>query len=472
MGTGRSFFERARMRLFVKFWLCFFALIAGSDDHALAQIDPLPVIDQQLRSSFPDVETMNAEALQRRLAQKDPPIILDVREADEFAVSHLKGAVHVDPKAELADVLRAIGPTLGGRDVIVYCSVGVRSTQLAERLRDELKARGIRSVANLAQGIFGWHNAGRPLAQGPHPTPFVHPYNALWGQLVTRQTLTAYTPITAELGPVKAAAFNETLIRLSSFLGVFVVLALAEGLRPRRVRMQPKGQRWLTHFGMLALATLLVRAVIFLLPLVGATAAALYAGQHDWGLFNRTDLPTWLEILLAVALLDLAIWAQHVATHHVPLLWRLHKVHHADRDLDASSALRFHPVEILVSALYKLVMILVLGPAVVAVIAFEILLNASAMFNHANLALPPRVDAALRLIIVTPDMHRIHHSIIRTEHDRNFGFCLSIWDRIFGTYISAPRGGQERMTVGLADWQSDDRPSRLGWLLWLPFQKS
>jgi sterol desaturase/sphingolipid hydroxylase (fatty acid hydroxylase superfamily)/rhodanese-related sulfurtransferase len=460
------------MRLFAKLWFSLFALLFGLAGPACAQIDPLPVIDQQLRSSFPDVETINAEALQRRLAQNDPPIILDVREADEFAVSHLKGAVRIDPKAELADVLRAIGPRLGGRDVIVYCSVGVRSTQLAERLRDELKARGIRSVANLAQGIFGWHNAGRPLAQGPHPTPYVHPFNALWGQLVTRQTLTAYTPITGAQTPVKAVGLNETLIRLSIFLGIFVLLAFAEGLRPRRTRMLPKRRRWLTHFGMLALATLLVRAVTFFLPVVGATAAALYAGQHDWGLFNRTDLPTWLEILLAVVLLDLAIWAQHVATHHVPLLWRLHKVHHADRDLDASSALRFHPVEILVSALYKLLIILVLGPAMVAVIAFEILLNASAMFNHANLALLPRVDAALRLIIVTPDMHRIHHSIIRTEHDRNFGFCLSIWDRLFGTYISAPDAGQDGMSVGLADWQSDDRPSRLGWLLWLPFQKS
>jgi sterol desaturase/sphingolipid hydroxylase (fatty acid hydroxylase superfamily)/rhodanese-related sulfurtransferase len=460
------------MRLFAKLWLCLFMIIASVAAPALAQIDPLPVIDQQLRSNFSAVETISAEALQTRMDQDDPPIILDVREADEFAVSHLKGAVRIDPDAELADIIQAIGARLKGRDIIVYCSVGVRSTTLADRVREDLKGRGARRIANLSQGIFGWHNAGRPLMLGQGPTPYVHPYNALWGQLVTRQPLTAYVPISAGQAPVKAAGFNETLIRLSIFLGVFTLLAFAEGMRPRRVRMQSKGQRWITHFGMLALATLLVRAVVFLLPLVGATAAALYAGQQGWGLFNMVALPVWVELVLAVVLLDLAIWAQHVATHHVPLLWRLHRVHHADRDLDASSALRFHPVEILVSALYKLLIILVLGPAVVAVIAFEILLNASAMFNHANLALPPRVDAALRLVFVTPDMHRIHHSVIQTEHDRNFGFCLSIWDRLFGTYISAPIDGQERMTVGLPNWQSDDRPSRFGWLLRLPFQKS
>jgi sterol desaturase/sphingolipid hydroxylase (fatty acid hydroxylase superfamily)/rhodanese-related sulfurtransferase len=465
------------MLLIAKLWLCLFMAIASVTAPAWAQVEPLPVIDQQLRSNFSAVETISAEALQNRMDQDNPPIILDVREADEYAVSHLKGAVRIDPEAELTDVIQAIGPALKGRDVIVYCAVGVRSTMFADRVRDDLKDHGVGRIANLAQGIFGWHNTGRLLVRESGTTPYAHPYNALWGQLVARQTLTAYTPVFAgprsiETVPAEAVGFNETLTRLSIFLGVFAVLALAEEMHPRRVRMQPKGQRWLTHFGMLALATVLVRSVVFLLPLVGTVAAALYAGQQDWGLFNMVALPVWLEMVLAVVLLDLAIWAQHVATHHVPILWRLHSVHHADLDLDASSALRFHPIEILVSALYKLMIILVLGPAIVAVIAFEILLNASAMFNHANLAIPKRMDAVLRLIFVTPDMHRIHHSIIRTEHDRNFGFCLSIWDRFFGTYKPVPDAGQEKMMVGLSDWQSDDCPSRLGWLLRLPFQKS
>jgi sterol desaturase/sphingolipid hydroxylase (fatty acid hydroxylase superfamily) len=208
--------------------------------------------------------------------------------------------------------------------------------------------------------------------------------------------------------------------------------------------------------------------------LVGATAAARFAAQHGWGLFNLVEFPLWLEIGCAVILLDLAIWAQHVVTHHVPLLWRFHSIHHIDRDFDASSALRFHPVEILFSAFYKLALILILGPATLAVIAFEMLLNASAMFNHANWALPEKLDQVLRLVVVTPDMHRIHHSVIRAEHDRNFGFCLSIWDRLFGTYKAMPDFGHDAMTVGLQPWQDDDRPARLGWLLRQPFidQKS
>lgn len=283
-------------------------------------------------------------------------------------------------------------------------------------------------------------------------------------------------PAAAQIGqwpaqePVAAFGVGDTALRLGIFLGVFALLALAESWRPRRPRLLPRGQRWFAHFGLLGLATLLVRLIALLFPLVGATAAALYAEQQAWGLFHWLELANWVEILLALLLLDLAIWAQHVVTHHVPALWRLHMVHHADRDLDASSALRFHPAEILLSALYKLLIILALGPAVVAVIAFEVLLNASAMFSHANWALTPKWDRALRLVMVTPDMHRVHHSIIRTEHDRNFGFCLSLWDKMFGTYQAAPDQGQIGMTVGLSDWQNDDRPARLGWLLRLPFR--
>ena len=171
--------------------------------------------------------------------------------------------------------------------------------------------------------------------------------------------------------------------------------------------------------------------------------------------------------MIAIALLDLAIWFQHFVSHKAPLLWRLHRVHHADRDLDASSALRFHPVEIALSAAYKLGIVLLLGPAILAAVLFEVILNASAMFNHANLAMPRWLDTILRTVLVTPDMHRVHHSIHRREHDTNYGFCLSIWDRLFRTYTAEPEGGHTGMTIGLKEYQVDDT-QRFGWSLWLP----
>ena len=435
------------------------------------QTGALAEIDAKLRTNFPQVESISAADLQARMDRKDAPVILDVREKDEFAVSHLQGAIRVDPNARANDVLAAIGPQLGGRDVVFYCSVGVRSTKLAVRMRNDLQQRGAARIINLSQGIFGWHNSARPLARALQETPFVHPYNLLWGQLVTHQNLAAYVPVLPGQNTPKTFFVGEAYLRLGAFLGIFALLALAETLRPRRPRIMPRTQRWLAHFGMLGLATLLVRIIIIGFPLIGATAAALFVAQQDWGLFHALHWPGWLEALLAILLLDFAIWAQHVITHNVPLLWRLHRVHHADRDLDASSALRFHPFEILFSALYKLVIILALGPAIIAVIAFEILLNASAMFNHANLALPLRLDALLRLVIVTPDMHRIHHSATASEQERNFGFCLSIWDRIFATYKAAPDAGQADMIVGLQEWQSDNRPAQLAWSLGLPFRK-
>lgn len=457
------------MRLFWQLLLLAITIIAGLSHAAHAKISPSQVIDQELRANFPDIASITAAELQTILSGEERPIILDVREPEEFAVSHIQGAVRIDPDAKLDDVLRVIGPDLKGRAIIVYCSVGVRSTQLAERVHDGLKSRGASRIANLSEGVFGWHNAKRLLVRGSQLTPYVHPYDRVWGKLVNQQGLTAYAPVANRTRPEAPLGFNETALRLGAFLGVFALLAYAETLRPRRLRLLSRRTRWLSHFGMLGLATLLVRLAVFIFPLLGTTAAAIYAAQQGWGLFHWLSLPAWIEILLAFMLLDLAIWAQHLATHHVPLLWRLHMVHHADRDLDASSALRFHPVEMLLSALYKLAVILILGPAVIAVIAFEVLLNASAMFNHANWALPERLDRVLRLLIVTPDMHRIHHSVTRGEQNRNFGFCLSIWDRMFGTYKTAPDAGQDGMTIGLASWQKDDRPARLGWLLRLPF---
>lgn len=263
---------------------------------------------------------------------------------------------------------------------------------------------------------------------------------------------------------------HEATLRLLVFMTIFMLCAWAEAIRPRRPRMQPRLQRWFTNLTMLALATLLVRALAALAPLIGAMAAADFAAQKGWGLFNQTGWPIWLEVMFAVIVLDLAIWAQHLATHHIPLLWRLHRVHHCDRDLDASSALRFHPLEIALSALLKVMVVTALGASIGAVLLFEVVLNASAMFNHANMRLPQWLDGLLRLVVVTPDMHRVHHSIHRAEHDRNFGFCLSLWDRLFGTYKPQPDAGQLGMTIGLEEWQ-DDRPSRLGWAIRLPFHR-
>ena len=259
---------------------------------------------------------------------------------------------------------------------------------------------------------------------------------------------------------------NEGLLRLSIFLGLFALFALAESLAPRRARVQPRSSRWLTNWSFTILNTLTLRLLAIGLPLL-AVGAALDAQAQGWGLFNALGWPVWLEFVLAVLILDCAIWAQHLITHKIPLLWRLHRVHHADRDMDVTTAVRFHPVEIALSMLLKIGLVYLLGPAAMAVLVFEVLLNGTAMFNHANIRLPRWADQLLRLVLVTPDMHRVHHSVHRSEHDSNYGFALSIWDRMFGTYIAQPREGHDDMTVGL-DWQ-DDRPARLGWSLSLPF---
>ncbi|MEX0283676.1 MAG: sterol desaturase family protein [Paracoccaceae bacterium] len=261
---------------------------------------------------------------------------------------------------------------------------------------------------------------------------------------------------------------QETILRLGVFLGLFAVFAVAEGLAPRRARVQTRQQRWLTNFVMSVLNVVTLRLLAFGLPLL-AVGAALDAEARGWGFFNHRSWPVWLEIILAVMLLDLAIWAQHLMTHKVPLLWRFHRVHHADRDIDVTTAIRFHPVEIAFSMLVKIGLVYPLGVAPVAVVIFEVLLNGTAMFNHANWKLPASVDRALRLVLVTPDMHRVHHSVNRVEHDSNYGFALSIWDRMMGTYRAQPMEGHDGMTIGL-EWQ-DTRPGRLGWALWLPFSR-
>ncbi len=261
---------------------------------------------------------------------------------------------------------------------------------------------------------------------------------------------------------------HELILRLGVFLGLFGLFALAERYAPRRRPTQPLAGRWLTNWAFVLLDTITLRLMALMLPLL-AVGAALDAGQRGLGLLNRVDLPGWAEVLLAVLALDLAIWAQHLITHKVPLFWRFHRVHHADRDMDVTTAIRFHPVEIAASMLLKIGLVYLLGPSAPAVVLFETLLNGTALFNHANVALPGRVDRTVRLFLVTPDMHRVHHSVHRHEHDSNFGFALSLWDRLFGTYRAQPEAGHQRMAVGLNG--PDQHPSRLGWSLFLPFRK-
>ncbi|GHA50071.1 sterol desaturase [Amylibacter ulvae] len=257
-------------------------------------------------------------------------------------------------------------------------------------------------------------------------------------------------------------------IRLFIFLGLLALLIGAEFALPRKSRTQSRQRRWFTNFGITIANTLTLKLMAVVVPLL-AVGAAVDAHAAGWGLFNWLSLPAWLEITLAVLILDFIIWAQHLVSHKIPLLWQLHRVHHADRDVDVTTAIRFHPIEIALSMVLKIGMVYLLGVAAIAVVIFEVMLNGMAMFNHANIRLSPRMDAILRRIIVTPDMHRVHHSVHCDEHDSNYGFSLSIWDQMFRTYIAQPKAGHDDMLIGL-QWQ-DDRPAKLGWSLLLPFRK-
>jgi sterol desaturase/sphingolipid hydroxylase (fatty acid hydroxylase superfamily) len=248
----------------------------------------------------------------------------------------------------------------------------------------------------------------------------------------------------------EALLASEPAIRLSVFLGVFTTLALWEAVAPRRMRSHGRRLRWPNNLGIVVVDTVVLR---ILFP-TAAVGMALLAEQRGWGLMNALAVSAWIVVPVSVLLLDLAIYLQHVAFHAVPALWRLHRMHHADLDIDVTTGLRFHPIEIMLSMVIKLAVVTALGVPAVAVLVFEVLLNATSMFNHANLRLPPSVDRALRWILVTPDMHRVHHSVVVAETNSNYGFNLPWWDRLFGTYRDQPAAGHDGMTVGIERFRS------------------
>jgi sterol desaturase/sphingolipid hydroxylase (fatty acid hydroxylase superfamily) len=258
----------------------------------------------------------------------------------------------------------------------------------------------------------------------------------------------------------------ELLIRISAFALVFTAMALWEIAAPRRGLAVGRRPRWAGNLGILLVDVVAVRVLI---P-TAAVGAALFAAGRGWGLLHLAGLRLSVAALIGFLVLDLVIYAQHVLFHKVPVLWRLHRMHHADLDIDVTTGGRFHPFEILISMLIKIATVIAFGIPVVAVLLFEVVLNATSMFNHANVAMPPALDRILRLIVVTPDMHRVHHSVLRRETDSNFGFNLPWWDRLFGTYRAQPEAGHAGMTIGLPVFR-DPRELRIDRLLTQPFRE-
>jgi sterol desaturase/sphingolipid hydroxylase (fatty acid hydroxylase superfamily) len=258
---------------------------------------------------------------------------------------------------------------------------------------------------------------------------------------------------------------NESSIRLTAFFSIFAIMALWEIASPCRKLRFTRAQRWLSNIGIVILNTLLLR---LLFP-AAAVGMAAFTTQAGWGILNEYPLPPWLSIIIAVVIMDMVIYLQHVMVHAVPMLWRLHRVHHADPDYDLTTGARFHPIEIILSMLIKIATVAALGPPVVAVVIFEVVLNGMAMFNHANISLPPRLDKLLRWIVVTPDMHRVHHSVEPEETNSNFGFNLSLWDRLMGTYRQQPRLGQQGVDIGIISLRDPKITTRLTGMLMIPF---
>lgn len=260
-------------------------------------------------------------------------------------------------------------------------------------------------------------------------------------------------------------ARNEAVIRFGVFFGLLAAMGLWETLAPRRALVAKRGFRWLNNLALVAVDTLVLRLFFPVL----AVAFASLAAERDWGLFNLIAAPAWVAVPISFVALDLVIYAQHRVFHAVPLLWRLHMVHHADPDIDTTTGVRFHPVEIALSMLIKFAAIAILGAPALAVLLFEIVLNGASLFNHANIRIPAGIDRVLRWLVVTPDMHRVHHSVVVRETNSNFGFNFPWWDRLFGTYRAQPQAGHQAMTIGLEQFQNRRRQG-LGWMLALPFR--
>ncbi|MDH3889201.1 MAG: sterol desaturase family protein [Gammaproteobacteria bacterium] len=258
---------------------------------------------------------------------------------------------------------------------------------------------------------------------------------------------------------------NEAPVRLGFFFGIFIIMAVWEILAPKRALTLSKAVRWTNNLGLVFFNSFILR---LLFP-VAAVGMAAFASEQGWGLLNYYPVPAMAAIVVSVIAMDLIIYLQHVLVHAVPVLWRLHRVHHADPDYDVTTGARFHPIEIILSMLIKFATIVVLGPPLVAVVIFEVILNATAMFNHGNVSLPGRLDQVLRWLVVTPDMHRVHHSVEDDEANSNFGFSLPWWDHLFGTYRDQPRAGHEGMTIGIHKYRSTQQVSWLPGMLVLPF---
>lgn len=257
---------------------------------------------------------------------------------------------------------------------------------------------------------------------------------------------------------------QEQLIRLVFFGGTLAIVAVWEIIAPRRQLSDSKKRRWFTNLSLVVLNTVVVRLTVPILPV----GMALLLQTRGWGILNAVDLPVWSEIILSILFLDLVIYLQHVLFHFLPALWLLHRLHHADLDIDVTTGNRFHPFEIVISIGIKLAAIALIGPPVMAVVIFEVVLNAAAQFNHGNIRIPEPVDRWLRLLVVTPDVHRVHHSVIPRETNSNFGFNVPWWDRLFGTYRAQPEQGHPGMSIGLREYRDPEKLT-LGRLLLQPF---
>jgi sterol desaturase/sphingolipid hydroxylase (fatty acid hydroxylase superfamily) len=268
------------------------------------------------------------------------------------------------------------------------------------------------------------------------------------------------------LTAVESLLTNEALIRGAAFAGILASVAAWELMSPKRGRACSRRQRWPSNLGIVIVNTLLLR---LLLPVAAVGVAAL-AAEHGWGLFRAYGVPAFAAGVSGLLALDGVLYAQHVVFHRVPLLWRLHRLHHADLDVDVTTGVRFHPLEIVLSMLLKMAVVLALGPPVWSVMAFEVILNGASLFNHGNVSIAPGVDRLLRLCVVTPDVHRVHHSVIPRETNSNYGFNLIVWDRLFGTYRAQPEYGHERMRIGL-EYFRDLRELKLVNMLLQPFRE-